>query len=63
MKPPLVILVHGEKTEMIRLKNALEKAGVEKDIPRSVYTPAIMQTVKVWQADNVRTVTLSEECS
>lgn len=47
VKPPHVVLVHGEKTEMMRLKGALEKAAAEKEIPRSVYTPAILQTVKV----------------
>eukprot|EP00983_Pelagomonas_calceolata_P134500 1162066-Pelagomonas_calceolata.AAC.9 len=49
VKPPHVVLVHGEKTEMMRLKGALEKAAAEKEIPRSVYTPAILQTVKVHQ--------------
>ncbi|KAF5839966.1 beta-lactamase-like protein [Dunaliella salina] len=47
VKPPHVVLIHGEKTEMMRLKGALEKAAAEKEIPRSVYTPAILQTVKV----------------
>lgn len=47
MQPPHVVLVHGEKNEMMRLKSALEKGAVEKGIPRTVYTPAIMQTVKV----------------
>lgn len=47
VRPPHVVLVHGEKTEMMRLKGALEKTAAEKDIPRAVYTPAVMQTVKV----------------
>jgi len=47
VQPPHVVLVHGEKTEMMRLKGALEKSAVEKGIARTVYTPAINQTVKV----------------
>jgi hypothetical protein len=53
VRPPHVVLVHGEKTEMMRLKGALEKAAAEKEIPRAVYTPAIMQTVKVCVCDCV----------
>lgn len=47
VQPPHVVLVHGEKTEMMRLKSALEKSATEKSITRSLYTPAVMQTVKV----------------
>jgi len=47
VKPPHVVLVHGEREGMMRLKWALEKAAVEQDIPRALYTPAVMQTVKI----------------
>lgn len=47
VKPPHVVLVHGEKTEMMRLRDALEKSAAEAGMQRSVYTPAVMQTVKV----------------
>ncbi len=47
VRPPHVVLVHGEKTEMMRLKSALEKGAGDLGAQRSVYTPAVMQTVKV----------------
>lgn len=47
VRPPHVVLVHGEKTEMMRLKGALEKRAAELGCARALYTPAVMQTVKV----------------
>ncbi|KAL6748418.1 beta-lactamase-like protein [Haematococcus lacustris] len=46
VRPPHVVLVHGEKTEMGRLKVALDKRAQELGIPLTLYTPAVMQSVQ-----------------
>ena len=45
LKPPHVVLVHGEANEMMRLKKALEQRAGALDIPRAVYTPKVTQSV------------------
>ena len=47
LRPPHVILVHGEATEMGRLKKALEQHAAALGIPRAVYMPKLTQPVVV----------------
>jgi cleavage and polyadenylation specificity factor subunit 3 len=47
LKPPHVVLVHGEATEMGRLKKALEQHAAALGIPRAVYMPKLTQPVLV----------------
>ena len=47
LKPPHVVLVHGESSEMGRLKKALEQRAGALGITRSVYTPKVTQAVIV----------------
>eukprot|EP00873_Tetraselmis_striata_P009977 jgi/Tetstr1/430241/TSEL_020069.t1 len=39
LRPPHIVLVHGEATEMGRLKRALEQGAVTAEIERQVHTP------------------------
>jgi len=39
LQPPHIVLVHGEATEMGRLKRALEQGAVAKEMERQVHTP------------------------
>lgn len=50
LHPPHVVLVHGEATEMGRLKKALEQRAAALDIPRTVYTPKVTQPVLIAHA-------------
>ena len=47
LQPPHVVLVHGEATEMGRLKKALEQHAAALNIPRAVYTPKVTQPVLI----------------
>lgn len=47
LQPPHVILVHGEATEMGRLKKALEQHATALGTPRIVYTPRLGQEVLI----------------
>lgn len=47
LKPPHVVLVHGEASEMMRLKKALEQHAAALEIPRAVYTPKVTQPVLI----------------
>lgn len=47
LKPPHVVLVHGEASEMMRLKKALEQHAAALGIQRTVYTPKVTQPVLV----------------
>lgn len=47
LRPPHVVLVHGEATEMGRLKKALEQHAAALGIPRAVYMPKLTQPVMV----------------
>jgi cleavage and polyadenylation specificity factor subunit 3 len=47
LRPPHVVLVHGEATEMGRLKKALEQHAAALGIPRAVYMPKLTQPVLV----------------
>ena len=47
LRPPHVVLVHGEATEMGRLKKALEQHAAALGIPRAVYMPKLTQAVMV----------------
>ena len=47
LQPPHVVLVHGEATEMGRLKKALEQRAAALGIPRAVYMPKVTQPVLV----------------
>ena len=47
LRPPHVVLVHGEATEMGRLKKALEQHASALGIPRQVYMPKLTQPVLV----------------
>eukprot|EP00890_Picochlorum_soloecismus_P004992 jgi/Picsp_1/5494/NSC_02853-R1_protein len=47
LQPPHVVLVHGEATEMNRLKKALEQRASALGIERSVYSPKVTQAVIV----------------
>ncbi len=50
LHPPHVVLVHGEATEMGRLKKALEQRAAALDIARTVYTPKVTQPVLIAHA-------------
>lgn len=50
LHPPHVVLVHGEATEMGRLKKALEQRAAALDILRTVYTPKVTQPVLIAHA-------------
>ena len=41
LQPPHVVLVHGEATEMARLKKALEQHAAALGIPRTLYMPKV----------------------
>ena len=43
LKPPNIVLVHGEKNEMGRLKNALLKKSKDRVYQPSIHTPANME--------------------
>ena len=47
VRPPSVVLVHGEVTEMGRLKGALERGAISSGIQRTVFMPRNMQFVQV----------------
>lgn len=47
LQPQHVILVHGEATEMGRLRKALERKGSTLDVNWSVHSPKVAQTVDV----------------
>ena len=47
LQPPHVVLVHGEATEMGRLKKALEQHAAALGIPRAVYMPKVTQPVLI----------------
>lgn len=47
VRPPHVVLVHGEAGEMMRLKQALERRAAALDLPRNVYTPKDVQPVQI----------------
>ena len=47
IKPPHVVLVHGEVTEMGRLKTALIDGAAAIGVPRNVYMPRNNQAVMV----------------
>eukprot|EP00887_Chlorella_sp_A99_P001920 scaffold18.g1920.t1 len=47
VQPPHVVLVHGEATEMGRLKKALEQHAAALAIPRTVYMPKVTQPVLI----------------
>lgn len=47
LKPPHVILVHGEATEMGRLKRSLEQAAAAQGCVRNVHTPRNTQPVHI----------------
>lgn len=47
LRPPHVVLVHGEATEMGRLKKALEQHAAALGIPRAVYMPKVTQPVLI----------------
>eukprot|EP00195_Chlamydomonas_chlamydogama_P006597 CAMPEP_0202904758 /NCGR_PEP_ID=MMETSP1392-20130828/30978_1 /ASSEMBLY_ACC=CAM_ASM_000868 /TAXON_ID=225041 /ORGANISM="Chlamydomonas chlamydogama, Strain SAG 11-48b" /LENGTH=723 /DNA_ID=CAMNT_0049592553 /DNA_START=19 /DNA_END=2190 /DNA_ORIENTATION=+ len=47
VQPPHVVLVHGEATEMGRLKGALERGAAALSITRNVFTPKVNQTVQI----------------
>ena len=49
IKPPHVVLVHGEVTEMGRLKTALIDGAAAIGVPRNVYMPRNNQAVMVGQ--------------
>ncbi|PSC69750.1 Cleavage and polyadenylation specificity factor subunit 3 [Micractinium conductrix] len=47
LQPPHVVLVHGEATEMARLKKALEQHAAALGIPRTLYMPKVTQPVLI----------------
>lgn len=47
LKPSHVILVHGESTEMSRLRKALERQGAISGTKWAVHTPKVAQSVDV----------------
>ena len=47
LRPQHVILVHGEATEMARLRKALERQGSTSEANWSVHSPKVAQTVDV----------------
>jgi hypothetical protein len=47
LQPPHVVLVHGEATEMGRLKKALEQHAAALNIPRTLYMPKVTQAVLI----------------
>eukprot|EP00192_Tetraselmis_astigmatica_P006958 CAMPEP_0117682844 /NCGR_PEP_ID=MMETSP0804-20121206/19958_1 /TAXON_ID=1074897 /ORGANISM="Tetraselmis astigmatica, Strain CCMP880" /LENGTH=721 /DNA_ID=CAMNT_0005493147 /DNA_START=103 /DNA_END=2265 /DNA_ORIENTATION=- len=47
LNPPHVVLVHGEATEMGRLKRALEQAATAQNMDRTVHTPRNTQGVQI----------------
>ena len=47
LQPPHVVLVHGEATEMGRLKKALEQHAAALGIPRTLYMPKVTQPVLI----------------
>jgi len=47
LRPPHVILVHGERREMMRLKHALEETYLPTDVNILVSAPANCQTVSI----------------
>ena len=47
LRCPHVVLVHGEAKEMMRLKDALERGATALKIERHVYTPKVLETLKV----------------
>ena len=47
LNPPHVVLVHGEVTEMMRLKKALEQRAKANDQVRTVHTPKNAEIVTI----------------
>lgn len=47
LRPPHVVLVHGEYGEMRKLAKALKDGAKAAGVPREVYTPVLQQTVAV----------------
>lgn len=45
LKPPHVVLVHGEKGEMAKLGKELESRGRAQGLDRKIYMPAVGQSV------------------
>ena len=45
LRPPNIILVHGEATEMLRLKNALTREYESQDSPPAIFNPKNTQSV------------------
>lgn len=50
VKPPHVVLVHGEYNEMRKLQRALKDGAKAAGIAREVYTPVVQQTVAIEHA-------------
>ncbi|KAK9813025.1 hypothetical protein WJX72_007682 [[Myrmecia] bisecta] len=48
LKPPHVVLVHGEASEMMRLKKALQERAKNMSETRTLYTPKVTQPVKIF---------------
>jgi hypothetical protein len=47
LKPPHIVLVHGEAGEMQRLRVALERSAVSERVERKLHTPKVVQTVSI----------------
>lgn len=47
LQPPHVVLVHGEATEMQRLRKALEQRAEALGQLRNLYTPRVTQAVRI----------------
>ena len=47
LQPAHVVLVHGEATEMGRLKRALEQRAAATGQPRTLYMPRVTQPVHI----------------
>jgi cleavage and polyadenylation specificity factor subunit 3 len=47
LAPPHVVLVHGEATEMARLKKALEQQATLANQARCIWNPRVTQAVRI----------------
>jgi cleavage and polyadenylation specificity factor subunit 3 len=47
LRPPHVVLVHGEAGEMLRLRGALERLARQGGYPRTVHTPRVVSTARI----------------
>lgn len=54
LRPQHVILVHGEATEMGRLRKALERQGSTSEINWTVHSPKVAQAVDVSSRHGVK---------